>query len=166
MKDTIPTVNIVDRRKRFVLLPLKDILDDVLPAIDSALLHGIRNIILLDAHYRKGDIDSGRYVPIEGTQRADLEIYSVGFDRIHEAAKSSTMYLTFILLKILHHLLFTHTLRQTGKKKLSTTDEWKEADRLSDKETSKVFWGFYSTESDKAEWCRIQELIKSEKRNV
>jgi len=147
-------------------MPLEDVLAGILPLIPLKYLIGIRNIFILDAAYQKGDVNSAKYVKIEGTNRADFEIYQKGFDNTSEEIRNSRMCLTYLLTHYLGYLIFIYGVtRNTFKCNPGQNEEHKTATKWAHKLARwvtfrKLFPG------GKGEWDSIQATLRQKEKRM
>jgi hypothetical protein len=79
----LEAVRIRDERRRTAWMPVREILEQVIPLLPVEHLVGVRRLVLLDEDYRRRKERAvGRYVPIRGTHAADIELYFDGYETL------------------------------------------------------------------------------------
>ena len=104
-------MKIEDHRQSSKWVPAEQILNDIIPQLDSKVLVGIRKIVLLDKDYHGGPEAAGRYCPVQGTRSADIELYLDHFSRFPDQLKNDYDYQRFCLASTFCHELYHHSVR-------------------------------------------------------
>lgn len=104
-------IKIEDQRTSSSWFPAQEVLERVLTHLDAAVSNGIRSIVLLDSDYHGSRTALARYVPISGSNRADIEIYCDRLSEFPEALKLNRIATGMYVLSILCHELYHHRVR-------------------------------------------------------
>jgi len=162
------TTTIDDRREGTRWIPAVATLERILPLLPREHLAGIRSIILLDDDYRaewKGK-SVGRYVPISGTNRGDIELYFALLTDVPEEAAASSRYWFFTLTNVLAHELYHHHVRRPGKRLPTWKVQQAEKDRWGTDLANQVYHGQPDCEQHWEEWDRIKQAFERKRRRA
>lgn len=169
---------IEDARSTSLSTPVVEIIEAVLPCLRTTDLAGIRKILLLDREYERrpdGKRSAGRYVPVDGTRMADIELYIQNHvDAVPTELKSNRLFLTWLLAGTLLHELFHHRVRgQARERRPETRAEETKASRQADAEASRILFLLFPTKQycdehthvrrvlDEAGWQRATDASKA-----
>jgi hypothetical protein len=109
-------IEIENQRGESSWVPAIEILREAIPHISDKNSPGIRKIVLLDKDYHGNRRAGARYVPIKGTNRADIEMYLNHYNDMPDKLKSNRIFIGFALLSTLFHELYHHIVRFHKKK--------------------------------------------------
>jgi hypothetical protein len=156
-------MEIEDLRRDSSWVPAVSILEDFIPKFDPNYFVGIKKIVLLDKDYRheKKEPAAARYVPINGTNFANIELFFSRYSNLPEEAKQSRMFLTWHLLKCIAHELYHH--RILGQKKIRQphyNKKEKDADKWAEKTIGPIFVAVYPKDPNQKEWDLIAQKIR------
>ncbi len=160
-------IRIEDKRSKTAAVPAIEVIRKVLAHMAPKHLSGIRRIVLLDEDYHSGEEGLGRYLPVEGSRHADIEIYFDYLCSLPTEAKYSEMYLVFLLADILAHEVYHHMVRgQHRLRKASDKAEQRAASRWAEKEAGRIFNRLFSREQHGEEWRRIRNILMDHGRSM
>jgi len=161
-------MEIEDLRKDSSWIPAISILEEFIPKLDPAYFIGIKKIVLLDKDYRKEKKEpaSARYVKIQGTKFANVELYLNHFSNLPEEAKQSRMYFAWCLLTSLAHELYHHRVRgQRRIRQPKYKQEQRNADQWAHKTICPIFSQAFPKDPYEKEWNLVVQKIREYRDN-
>ena len=118
----------------------------------------------MDTDYRKDDA-AGRYVPIRGTNRADIEMYFDWYTTFSPEALESALLLTYLVTNTLMHEIYHHIVRgQKRLKRPSGAVEEKDAAQWAKGAVGHVFRELYPRERFEPHWQQVLAVLSSNPR--
>jgi hypothetical protein len=141
-----------------------EILEAVLPYLRTSDLAGIRKLLLLDREYERrpdGKRLAGRYVPIDGTRMADIELYVQNHvEAVPTELMSNRLFLTWLFAGTLLHELFHHRVRgQARERRPPTKAEEVKARRQADAEASRILFILFPMEQYRDERTHVRRVL-------
>jgi hypothetical protein len=133
-------MRIVDKREQSRDIPAPEIFSSIIQEIPSNLKRGIKELVLLDRDYHEHGGALARYIEVEGTHAAEIEVYVGDFLEYPETLQQDEFFLTWNFSLILMHEVYHHMVRGLHeRKKPSDKHEELEADQWAKTEATKIF---------------------------
>ena len=153
-------MTIDDKRQVSKWVPAVALLRPILSFIPQEYTKGIRKIILLDSDCHQSQSTArGRYVAIDRTNFADVEIYLQTFETIPGRLRENKVFLTYQLAVILMHELYHHSVRGLRiRRKRKDKQEEAKAENWSLRRAEDVLHKIYPPDQFKAEYEKITEI--------
>jgi hypothetical protein len=147
-------VKIDDQRQRTAWMPVREILEEVIPLLPADELVGVRRLLLLDADYWRAKKPAlARYVPIRGTHGADIELYFDSYETVPQDMRENRPFWAAALIATLGHELYHHRLRgQRRRRRPSYDREQEAADRWGEAQARDIVLRLYPRDRYQADY--------------
>jgi hypothetical protein len=152
-------IEIEDHREQSSWVPAIEVLQKAIPYISDKNLPGIRKVVLLDNDYH-GKKDAGaRYVPIQGTNRADIEMYFNHYKDIPKEIASNKIIIGMLIVSTLFHELYHHMVRfHKTKEQPSFEKEQRRADNWGARRTKEIITKIYPQDEFRKEYKAFKAI--------
>ena len=159
-------MTIEDKREKCSVVPAVEILGQIVPSVPKNYLTGIRKILLLDEDYHGQGGALARYVAIQGTKAANIELYFDHYATAPEALQSNRIFLTLFLATALMHEIYHHLVRaQRRFRKPTNKLEEERAAQWSEEKAMKILLQIFPPDRYQEEFNQFKrmrdEIMKS-----
>jgi hypothetical protein len=137
-------MRIVDKRELSRSIPAPEVFSSIVKEIPAKLTKGIRELVLLDRDYHVHNGALARYIEIEGTHAADIEVYVGDILEYPETLQQNEFFLTWQFSLILMHEVYHHMVRGLHERKKPTDKrEERDADQWAKTEATRIFQAIF-----------------------
>lgn len=160
-------MRIVDKRGCSRGVPAVEALIEIVQHLPERYTRGIKRLVLMDRDYHEHGDALARYMEIEGTHSAEIELYLDDFLDYPDVLLDNRFLMTWQLSVILLHEIYHHVVRGLHeKRKPSDKREEADADRWALTEARKIFEKVFPAVKYKKELRDAGEFIKKMKKGI
>ncbi len=160
-------MRITDKSGLSKIFPVLEVLEKIVLHVPKRYTRGLKQITLLDHDYHEHEAALARYLEIEGTHSAEIELYLEDFLAYPESLLMNRFFLTWQFSIILMHEVYHHRVRGLHRlKKPKDRIEESNADRWAVTETARIFDEIYPARRYKKEFREAGPLLDKMKQGI